>query len=216
MFITATIATTVSGIPTHAGSSCTPTNGNVKLWTQTPNMHGIEAASTWPPSFSHQRRPRKSSTAPTVVATAAPSRIPRISPPSGRNASDGTKIPRKSAMPPSRGTLPALGRRAALGAVDDAEQARHPADRRREQHDDDERDERAPHDLEIAGELVPDHALTRLLRPVQAISRVAEAGDDVALLVQVRVDRGDDDRGRRGAPARCARRPRARRSARSR
>ena len=70
MFITATIATTVSVIPIHAGTSCTPTTGNVKRWIQTPNMHGIEAASTCPPSFSHQRRPRKSSIAPTVVATA--------------------------------------------------------------------------------------------------------------------------------------------------
>src|SRR5207248_6995626 len=33
----------------------------------------------------------------------------------------------------------------------------------------------------------------RSFRPVQAVACVAEAGDDVALLVQMRVDRGDDD-----------------------
>ena len=59
-------------------------------------------------------------------------------------------MPRKSARPPSRGTRAGARPAPALGAVDDAEQARHPADRRREQHDDDERDERAPDDLEVA------------------------------------------------------------------
>src|SRR5207248_7473930 len=33
----------------------------------------------------------------------------------------------------------------------------------------------------------------RSFRPVEAVACVAEAGDDVPLLVQVRVDRGDDD-----------------------
>ena len=46
MFITATIQTTVSGIPTHAGRSTTPRNGNVKWSIQTPNAHGIAAAAT--------------------------------------------------------------------------------------------------------------------------------------------------------------------------
>ena len=50
-----------------------------------------------------------------------------------------------------------IHRRQRVDHLDDAEQARHPADRGREQHDHDERDDRAPHDLEVVGELVPDH-----------------------------------------------------------
>ena len=123
----------------------------MKRSTQTPNHTGTDAASSWPPSFSHQRSPRKSSMAPTVAATAAPSRSPRVSRPSGRKASAGTKIPRKSASPPSRG----IGARFSAppaGRVDDAEHARHAADRRRQQHDDDERNERTPDDLEVIAE----------------------------------------------------------------
>ena len=59
-----------------AAASWTPRNGNVKWSIQTPNPTGIAAAMNWPPSFCHQARPRKSSTAPTIVATAAPSRMP--------------------------------------------------------------------------------------------------------------------------------------------
>ena len=70
---------------------------------QTPKIGGIEAATTCPPSFSHQRRPRKSSIAPTAVATVAPSRSPRTDRLRSRNASEGTMIPKKSARPPSRG-----------------------------------------------------------------------------------------------------------------
>jgi hypothetical protein len=58
----------------------------------------------WPASFGAGRRTRKSSIAPTTVATAAPSSTPRVSRPSSRNASAGTKIPKKIASPPSRGT----------------------------------------------------------------------------------------------------------------
>ena len=68
-----------------------------------PNAQGIAAAATWPASFGIGSSPRKSSIAPTTHATAAPSRMPRISPSSERNASDGTRIPRKIARPPSRG-----------------------------------------------------------------------------------------------------------------
>ena len=46
MFMTATIQTTVSGIPTHAGRSTTPRNGNVKWSIQTPNAQGMAAAAT--------------------------------------------------------------------------------------------------------------------------------------------------------------------------
>ena len=111
MFMIATIQRIVSGTPTHSGSACTPTIGNVKRWTQIPKPVGIAAAAIWPPSFSHQTRPRKSSIAPTRVATAAPSRRPLVSRPNGRNASAGTKIPKNSANPPRRGTGLRLRRR---------------------------------------------------------------------------------------------------------
>jgi hypothetical protein len=46
---------------------------------------------------------------------------------------------------------------AAFGAIDGAEQACHPADRRREEHDDDEGSERTPDDLQVLRQLGPDH-----------------------------------------------------------
>ena len=101
----------LSGAPIHGDRVWTPRNGNVKCEIQTPNPTGIAAAMSWPPSFCHQARPRTSSTAPTIVATAAPIRSPRISGPRWRKASDGTKIPRKSASPPRRGTGRTLSRR---------------------------------------------------------------------------------------------------------
>ena len=103
MFITATIQSTVSGMPTTAGRSTGPKNGKVKWSIQTPKKGGIEAATIWPASLRPGLRTRKSSIAPTTVATAAPSRTPRVSRPSSRKASAGTKIPKKIAMPPSRG-----------------------------------------------------------------------------------------------------------------
>ena len=129
----------------------------------------------------------------------------------GRNASAGTKTPRKSASAaePRHGVAvqpPPAGR------VDHAEQPRHPADRRCQQNDDCERDERAPHDLEMVGE-DGEHRMVRaarrsagrrawrLLRPVEAVAGVAETGDDEAALVQAR------GRPRR---TRCARRDGAR------
>ena len=103
MFMIATIQITVSGLPTQPGIVCTPASGSVKWLIQIPKPTGMAAAAIWPPSFSHGRRPRKSSIAPTVVATAAPSRIPRASLFSFRKARAGTITPRKSASPPSRG-----------------------------------------------------------------------------------------------------------------
>ena len=157
MFITATIATIVIVIPTHAGSSCTPTNGNVKWWIQTPNMHGIDAASDLPAELlppaqaaevvdrADRRRDRGAEQDPAHLAAERQERERRDDDPEEeRDAAE----PRHGA-----GARPAR----ALGAVDDAEQARHPAHGRRQQDDHDERDERAPHDLEVAGQLVPDH-----------------------------------------------------------
>ena len=100
----------------------------MKWSTQTPKTTGIEAASTCPPSFSHQARPRKSSIAPTAVATAQPISTPRTGRVRSRNASDGTMIPKNIAIPPSRG----IGIRwiaALVGLVDGAEAPRHPGDR---------------------------------------------------------------------------------------
>ena len=79
-----------------------------------------------------------------------------------------------------------------VGLVDDAEQAGHPADRRREQDDDAERDQRAPEDLGVRAQVF-EHARA-LLRAVQAVACVAEPGHDVALLVERAVDRRHDDR----------------------
>ena len=107
MFMIATIQASVSGTPAHSGSEWTPRSGNVKWRIQIPKPVAIPAAASWPPSFSHQVRPRKSSIAPTAVATAAPSSRPRVSPPRSRKPSDGTMIPKKSATPPRRG----IGRR---------------------------------------------------------------------------------------------------------
>ena len=142
MFITATIQITVSGMPTPAGRSTGPRNGNVKWSIQTPKKGGIEAATTWPASLRPGLSTRKSSIAPTTVATAAPSSTPRVSRPSSRNASAGTKMPKKIASPPSRGIGLTFSRRL-VRAVDDAEEPRHPADRGREQDHDQQR-ERAP------------------------------------------------------------------------
>ena len=103
MFITATIQTTVRGTPTAAGRSTGPRNGNVKWSIQTPKKGGITAATTCPASLRPGASTRKSSIAPTTVATAAPRRTPRVSRPSSRNASAGTKMPKKIAIPPSRG-----------------------------------------------------------------------------------------------------------------
>ena len=77
MFMIATIQTSVTATLAQNGSSWMPMNGNVKRSMRTPKSIAIAAAPAWPPSFTHHGRPRKSSAMPTVVASAAPSRIPR-------------------------------------------------------------------------------------------------------------------------------------------
>ena len=57
MFITATMNSIDSGTPIHAGMSSTPRNGNVTWSIQTPNMHGIDAATNCPASFTDGERP---------------------------------------------------------------------------------------------------------------------------------------------------------------
>ena len=117
-----------------------------------PNAQGIAAAATWPASLGIGSSPRKSSIAPTTHATAAPSRMPRISPSSERNASDGTRIPRKIARPPSRG----IGRLWICrppGAVTTPRRRAIATDRGRQEHDHDERDQRAPEDFGVRAQL---------------------------------------------------------------
>ena len=153
-------------------------------------LGGIDAATNCPTSFTDGESPRKSSTAPTTVATAAPSSTPRLSPERSRNASAGTRIPRKIASPPSRG----IGRRLILRASgrSTAPSIRAiPPTAGREEDDDDERDDRPVEDLRRRPQLV-EHAAP-LLRPVEAVACVAEAREDVALLVQPAIDGRDDD-----------------------
>ena len=113
-----------------------PRKGNVKRSIVTPKPIGIAAATLWPPSFAHQDRPRKSSTTPTHVATAAPSRMPRYGPSSSMNASAGTKIPSRSAMPAEAGDRPDVHAPPLTRLVDDAEDAREAPDRGRQDEDD--------------------------------------------------------------------------------
>jgi hypothetical protein len=77
MFMIATIHTIDTEIASQAGSSWTPRNGNVKRSSTTPNETGTAATPSCPPSFPHQGRPRVSSTRPSSIASAAPTRMPR-------------------------------------------------------------------------------------------------------------------------------------------
>ena len=76
-------------------------------------------------------------------------------------------------------------------AVDEAQVTRRAADGRR-QHEDDH--ERASAPQRTSGWSVScSQTISRLLRAVEPVSRVAETGNDVAALVQLTVDRRDDD-----------------------
>ena len=136
--------------------------------------------------------------------------MPRISPERSRNASDGTRMPRKIASPPSRGIGRRLRRRASGLSTTPSSRAMPPTAGRQE-HDDQKRDRRAVQDLRV----VPKLAHRRLLRAVEPVACVPETRDDVALLVQAAVDRCDDDARRRDGRGGSARFPRASRSARS-
>ena len=173
MFMIATIQSIVAGIPTHAGSAWIPMNGNVKRSTQIPNATGIAAATSWPPSFCHQRSPRKSSSAPTTVATAAPSRSPRVSlleRQEGERRHEDPEEEREPAEPRDRQPVDApLARR-----VDRAEQRapRRPTAGVSSSTSTKARPNAPQHLRRLPRELSP-HA--RLLRPVEPVSRVAEA-----------------------------------------
>ena len=122
--------------------------------TQTPKATGTAAAATWPASFSHQRRPRKSSIAPTVVASAAPSSSPRV-PLSELEERERRDDEAEEEREPAEARHGERLTRRPPGPVDDAEQPRHPADRRGQRDDDHERDHGAVDDLEVVGERSP-------------------------------------------------------------
>jgi hypothetical protein len=154
MFITATMNSIESGTPIQAGMSSTPSNGKVTWSIQTPNMHGIEGRDELTDELHGRRQPAE------VVyrrrrrwPTAAPSSTPLLSAESRGRRGRGTRMPRKMARPPSRG----IGRRVdppRVGPVDGAEHARHPADCRGQEDDDDERDDRPVEDLRRRPQLV--------------------------------------------------------------
>ena len=99
MFITATIQSIVSGIHRRRQIDRAEKR-NVKWSIQTPKKGGIAAATSWPASLRPGASSRKSSIAPTTVATAAPSSTLAVSPAElEERASAGTKIPKKRAEP---------------------------------------------------------------------------------------------------------------------
>ena len=121
-----------AGSRPRPAASWMPRNGKVKRSTQTPNAGGTAAAATWPPSFSHQRRPRKSSTAPTVTATRGaeqePAHLAAQSEERERGHEDAEEEREAAEARHGRRFEPPPA-----GPVDDAEQPRHPADRGRQQ-----------------------------------------------------------------------------------
>ena len=149
-------------------------------------------------------RPRKSSIAPTAVATVAPSRSPRtVREVEERERGDDDPEEEREAAEPRDGIR---WTRRSSGLVDGAEAPRH---RCRppgvSSNDDDEREPGAVEHLEVVA-----RARARaLLRPVQPVAGVAEARDDEAALVEPAVEarrRRCARPGTRRAPARPLRR----------
>ena len=79
MFMIATIQTIVSGMPTADGQRMDADERESEPVDPDAEPGQNAAAAAWPPSFPYHGRPRKSSTIPTVTATAAPSSSPRFS-----------------------------------------------------------------------------------------------------------------------------------------
>ena len=102
MFISSTSANTVSG-PPKSPSSTRCTNGNVNVSTLTPLVTSTTAATICPASLTAGCRSKMSSSAPTIVISAAAARIPSVRWLSGRNISPATSAPPKIARPPSSG-----------------------------------------------------------------------------------------------------------------
>ena len=185
--------------------------GSVKWSIQTPNMGGIDAASELAGELRRRREAAE------VVDRADHRRdrgaqqhaaaLAREIEESERRNEDAEED-REPAEPRDRASVEP----ARVGLVDGAEHARHAADRGREEDDDDEGDRRLRRGPPASP--AARRSTTGLLRAVQAVACVAEAREDVALLVQAAVDRGDDDRDVRVVARARARCPRAPRSAR--
>ena len=156
-------------------------------------MHAIR---TMPSILAPGCSGRMSSSAPSAHISAAPAMIPQ-NPWLWPSATDGITIAPRIARPPSSG----VGRCVHAALVDRAvDDARHPGQLRydrRQQHRQQERDRKADH-----GRLIVDQpavhvrksvqaAAGTLPRPVQAVAGVAQAGQDVALVVELAVERRD-------------------------
>ena len=102
MFISSTSANIVSG-PPNSPSSTRCRNGNVNASTTTPDMTSTPAARNWPASLTIGGSSKRSSSAPTIVISAAAARIPSVRSLSGRNKTPATSAPPKIARPPSSG-----------------------------------------------------------------------------------------------------------------
>ena len=112
--------------------------------------------------------------------------------PSGRNASAGTKIPKKSASPPSRGTVPAVQPPpASARSTTPSSRAIPPTAGRQQRRRSTSASDRARRSTSrlLGRASFQTMRSRRLLRPVEPVARVAEAGDDEAPLVQAAVDR---------------------------
>ncbi len=105
-FIIATRPMTVTGPPAEP-KSIAPRNGSVMLVASTPPTTGMIAAAVWPSSLTAGCRSKRSSTAPTSVISAAPSRMPTkrswVRAVVSMNSSPATSAPAKMARPPSSG-----------------------------------------------------------------------------------------------------------------
>ena len=101
-FISATSPSAVTGAP-RSPISTRCTNGNVNASTVTPDVTSTTAAATCPASLISQCRSKTSSSAPTIVISAAPARMPSVRWLSGRKSRPATSAPPKIASPPSSG-----------------------------------------------------------------------------------------------------------------
>ena len=101
-FISPTSPITVIA-PAASPKLIAPMNGTVTFVTFTPAATGTTAASVWPASFHCGARSSTSSSAPTIVISRAPIRIPRVSLPLGRYFRPAISTPAAMARPPSRG-----------------------------------------------------------------------------------------------------------------
>ena len=140
----------------QSGSSCTPSEREREAVERDAEAdRDGRRRRTVPPSFAHQGSPRVSSTMPTTVATAAPSRMPRYGPVERQECErrhEHGEEQREAAEPRDRPAVhPAL---LPARLVDDAEEARDAADGGRQREHDGERHEEAPEHVLVVEERV--------------------------------------------------------------